>query len=303
MPADVGLKVPSGSVLLYEFHVINPTSDSVDVEARLNVEYTTARPALEAGVLFHYTPTIHVPPLASATAGMSCRRPIDMNLLSVGSHMHARGIGFAARLTDGAGGSIPLYETADWESPVAGTFDPPLRVSRDQTIEFECRYENSGSQEYFQGLSATENEMCVLTGLYYADPGVPRMPSDPSGPEWCANAADGSYARQFGMGGCTTARTCLEEVNATVGRVLPFTTPTEWYHKWQQCFTGATDDAARRLSAFRDCRNLACASTCEIQAPGLDGGPALMVWDFANPTCQACITTSCAAELAACDAD
>jgi len=298
MPPDVGLLLPSSSVVMLEFHTINTGLDPVDVELRMNVEYTDVKPAKEAGVLFHYGPAIHVAPASSAKAGMHCGRPIDINLLSVASHMHARGIGFTASILDASGGNpTPLYETRDWEAPASAEFDPPLRLSKDQTIDFECHYENAGANEYFQGFSAATDEMCVLVGLYYADEGVPRMESNPfassGSPEWCQGS--GSRPRGFGTGGCPAVRQCVEQINDEVGTATnPFTTPKDANHRWQQCVVESSDAALVKLNDYLGCRATNCRDTCLTSLPGSTA------WPISSAECQACLSTNCTAQIDAC---
>ena len=304
MPNDVGLLIPSGSVMMVEFHTLNTDTKETEVEARINIEYTPAKPAKEAGVLFHYDQAIHVSPASSAKSGMHCVRDVDINLIEVGSHMHARGVGFTAQITDSSGAMVaPLYETKDWEGPKGRTFDPPLRVSKDQAIDFECMYENSSANEYFEGFSAINDEMCVLTGLYYVDEGVPRMSSNPfaggGSPEWCNNTA--SRVHTYGTGGCTALRQCIEQLNSEVGATTnAFTSPRDAYKKRQVCESESTDDASRRFDEYIACRSAQCYPTCVTPAPGADAGPG---WNVFGAECQTCLATNCAAQIAACAAD
>lgn len=303
MPSDVGLLIPSGSVLMVEFHTLNTTTTELEVEARLNVEYTPVKPPKEAGVLFHYSQTIYVPPASSARAGMHCVRPADINLIGVGSHMHARGIGFTAQLTDSSGAMVtPLYDELDWEGAKGRTFDPPLRVPMDQAIDFTCSYENAGANTYFEG-PTTNDEMCILTGLYYMDEGAPRMESNPfisgGSAEWCNNS--GSRSLTFGTGGCGALRQCIDQLNYEVGTTNnAFTTPRDTYEERQLCQSQSSDDAMSRWREYVSCRSANCFGPCLSVRPDADGGTG---WDIFSAACQTCLATSCSAQIAACDAD
>jgi hypothetical protein len=302
MPPDVGLMIRADTTVMLEFHTINTGPDPVRVEDRMNVLWTDVAPTKQAGVFFHYDTVIHVPPTASAKAGMHCERPIDINILSVASHMHARGIGFNATLLDASGANPEsLYETRDWDTPSARSFDPPLRLTKDRAIEFECHYDNSTNNEYFQGLSAIENEMCVLTGLYYADEGIPRMESNPlaalGSPEWCGGA--GSYFRTYGTGACAPLRQCIDQLNSQYGLVSNvLTAPPDANHQLQRCYADSTDDASARARAYVSCRGTSCKDVCITPLP--NAGPGLPIY---SAECQSCLTTNCPTEIANCDAN
>ena len=60
------------------------------------------------------------------------------------SHMHARGVGYAANLLDASGAQVQeIYTTTTWEHVVAKQMNPPLPLSAGQMIDFRCNYMNN----------------------------------------------------------------------------------------------------------------------------------------------------------------
>jgi hypothetical protein len=56
----------------------------------------TTRWFCQAGFLLFYDPFIRVPALGSSSARMRCPVPHDVNLVTLTSHMHRRGVHFRA---------------------------------------------------------------------------------------------------------------------------------------------------------------------------------------------------------------
>src|SRR5207302_1755163 len=96
-----------------------------------------------------------------------------MYVLSLGGHMHKRGLRFTAWWSDGA----KAYENFDWSHPVSRPFEPPVVLAPGDHIDFECLHDNgvtrpvkrdgSGNPTTLTFGLTTDDEMCVLVGTYY----------------------------------------------------------------------------------------------------------------------------------------
>ncbi len=168
----MAVKVEPGAVLLMNTHYLNASADPVDADARINV-YTTPKEQVktEAGMMFFYNPFIRVPANGAASARMRCPVPQDISVVRVQSHMHRRGVGFVANLSDGDGNvKEEIYTNQAWEQVPAKPFQPLLEIKAGQTLDYRCDYTNTEARDVMQGLT-TKDEMCMLIGPYF--PGSP----------------------------------------------------------------------------------------------------------------------------------
>ena len=79
--------------------------------------------------------------------------------------MHARGVGFEARVDGGP----PFYVNDRWEGVPVQAYDA-FTVKAGSVLDYRCDYRNTGGTPIYQGPRTTD-EMCVLIGSYYpADP-------------------------------------------------------------------------------------------------------------------------------------
>ncbi len=169
LPSDVAVHIPSGSVLALDLHVLNASPKSLDVTVVMNLNTIPQSQAkVEAGIYFFYNPFIRVPAGAKAQARMSCPVTSDVTIVNGQTHMHKQGLGGSANLEDSSGKVLQqLYASQTWVDPPVKTWSPGMTVSVGQQIDFSCSYDNPGTTDVIQGLSAAKNEMCVYAGAYY----------------------------------------------------------------------------------------------------------------------------------------
>ncbi len=123
---------------------------------------------VEAGVYFFYNPFIRLPANSSGHARMSCPVTSDVTIVNAQTHMHKQGVGGVANLEDSAGNVVQqLYTSQTWTDPPVKVWSPGMTVSAGQRIDYLCNYDNTGTTDVIQGLSAAKNEMCVYAGAYY----------------------------------------------------------------------------------------------------------------------------------------
>jgi hypothetical protein len=163
-PEGVGLRL--GGVLLLNVHYRNGSDEPLDTDVTVTFETTTADQIQQEGdVLFLFNPLISVPPGRSARAHLRCPVYRDITIANVQSHMHARGVGFEARVD----GDAPFYVNDRWEDVPVKSYDG-LTVKAGSKLDYYCDYRNTSGTPIYMGARTTD-EMCVLVGSYYpADP-------------------------------------------------------------------------------------------------------------------------------------
>ncbi len=164
---DTAITVEAGTVLMLNAHYINTTSGMLEPEVRVNLHTIPKEDVkVEGGIFFWYDPFIRVPARSRATANMACTLGADVNITSMQSHMHSRGVGFEAVLTTPDHGTDMLYEFDGWEGVPVTHMDPGLRLEKGSRVRFDCHYDNSDDRDIYQGLKTTD-EMCLFFGSYY----------------------------------------------------------------------------------------------------------------------------------------
>lgn len=272
-PAAAALPFHPGEILLLQGHFVNASPRPRPARVKLTLR-TTAPSAVEheAGVLRYYNPFIFVPPRGKATAKMSCTLKKDITLLSAAAHMHAHGVAYRAYvdLPDAPPSTTPFYETADGLHPTFyGGF---MALPAGTTIRYECDYENpKGDRPVVQGISAEEDEMCMLSAFYY-----PAMaPED--------EACEDMSGHGTGSASCLDTLACLESCPASERPDFSSGDPRVGAC-WQRCVTSSCPAVTGALFPELACTAERCAAECAAM-----GEP-----------CRACVLERCAAELDAC---
>jgi hypothetical protein len=182
-PPDVAMTVPGNAVLLMNAHYINASDQPIDPEVRINL-YTipASQKKYEGGLLFWFDIFIKMLGKSQATAEMRCELPDDVTITNAQSHMHRRGVGYAAELIDPAGAETTIYENDAWEGVAVKKFDDGLSVTGGSSIRFHCDYQNPNDATIYQGPRSTD-EMCMFIASYYpATPKTSLCSSDASDP-------------------------------------------------------------------------------------------------------------------------
>jgi hypothetical protein len=196
-PEGVAMRVRPGAVLLMNAHYLNASPDTLEPRIAINLWTTPAADVQEEGdVLFLYNPVIKVPSAGTGRARWRCPVQRDITLVNVQSHMHKRGVGYAAMIE----GEAPFYENDQWaDVPVV---DVNLQVPAGSRFDYYCDYSHTEARDVYQGPRSTD-EMCMLIGSYY--------PADPA----TANCLDQDFriAGEWvgnGTATCATTLGCLQ---------------------------------------------------------------------------------------------
>ncbi|HMI88787.1 MAG TPA: hypothetical protein VK550_32130 [Polyangiaceae bacterium] len=272
LPSGVGFKMKAHQVVMLQAHYLNPTASAI--AAKIQAGFDTAPAASirqQAGFMIFYDPFIYIPAQSTATAGIRCSVPSDVNVIAAFTHYHQRGTAMRVWVDPSMSqeSAEPFHETHDWEHPA--DFKGPLAVPAGSALRFECAYTNGDSVDVFQGPNAATSEMCVFAGLYY-----PQAPRD------FDNCADLSITGH-GDKTCSSVLSCVQNCPGddaprfTNGGVL--VGPC-----WERCVASGCQGAVDKVLPVSFCVGDKCAAEC---AMGADA-------------CEACATTQCAAEVGVC---
>jgi hypothetical protein len=197
-PPGIGVHV--GGVLMLNVHYINATDQPLTPNVLIDLFTIPEAEVTEEGdILFIYNPLISVGPDATSRASWSCPVYRDITISNAQSHMHARGVGYEARVDAAA----PFYVNDRWEAVPVQHYDN-LVVPEGARLNYHCDYQNTEDHAVYQGPRSTD-EMCMLIGSYY--PADPRTANclDPTG-----NLPGGDW---IGNGTATCAQTmgCVQD--------------------------------------------------------------------------------------------
>ncbi len=262
-PDDVALKVPAGAVLLLQTHYLNASPASLDAQVRLNLWYGATPAAVEAGTLFFYDWAIVVPPGEQTTAHMRCEVPADVELLFGMSHMHKRGVGYAATVEAPAAGGAdgePLFETTEWQGIEPRRYQPTRAIAAGSVIDFHCDFQGEADRTIIEGPSAEANEMCMFIAAYY-----PRV--DPA-TELCASPGSGPVL--------TGTQSCPQTLNCVRGTTDPIAQ--------EQCIVDTCAASSQPAVDLMTCLNFSCGAECAQL----------------GSACDACVLDRCVEPFTAC---
>jgi len=240
-----GVAARTGGVLLMNVHYRNASDVPLSTDVRVTFD-TLAPEAVEqeGDVLFIYNPLIAVPPGGTARAHLRCPIYRDITIANVQSHMHARGVGFAARIDNGAS----FYENDRWEGVPVQSYDQ-LTVAAGSKLDYYCDYRNTGGSPIYMG-PRTGDEMCTLFGSYYpADPRTAACLDEPGrvhGGEWIGQ----------GTATCLATMQCMQQAQG-----LPAIT---------DCMLAASPSVSRETSDLMRC-------LLGAPNPATDCGPQIQV--------------------------
>ena len=235
-PDGVAMPVRPGAVLLLNVHYINATDEMIEPEARINL-WTVPEEEVdtEGDLLFLYNPLIRVPQNGGSRAHWRCPVHEDITIANVQSHMHRRGVGYAAMIA----GEEPFYDNDRWDNVEARSFDGGLRVSAGSSLEYYCDYQSSEARTVYQGPRSTD-EMCMLIGSYY--------PAD----QRTANCLDDSGQNLAGEWIGEGTATCAETMTCVLG--IDFTDPElDVLEPITDCMLAADPSVSRESSDFMLC--------------------------------------------------
>lgn len=281
LPEGVALSVEPGTVLLMSTHYLNTSAEPLEADSRINL-YTIPKEQVrtEAGVLYLEHPFIRVPANGESTARMRCPVSKNIEIVSLQSHMHARGVSFFGDLVDTkTGQSSDVYTTASWKEPEVEEFQPPLAIQAGKVLDFRCDYMNPEARDVRQGLTAND-EMCQIMGPYY--------PRDVN-LENCRDENGIPAATWFGSGNadCATTHACIQSAKS-----FREDNGASIYACIENSCPGAATEVSEVARCYMEQRESRCSAACENDPAGAECGKCLS--DQCGEAISACAATTCA---------
>jgi hypothetical protein len=236
-PEGVGVKV--GGVLLINVHYRNASDTPLTTDVKILFDMTTQDKIQHEGdLLFLFNPLISVPPGGTSRSHWRCPVYQDITIVNVQSHMHSRGVGYAARVDGGE----PFYTSDRWEDVPVRSYDA-FKVKAGSKLDYYCDFRNTTGTPVYMGPRTTD-EMCMLIGSYY--------PADPRTSN-CTDATGklpgGNWIGQ-GTASCQQTMGCIQQAQAqglpgiTDCMLAASPTVSSESSELLRCFIGAADPFA-----------------------------------------------------------
>jgi hypothetical protein len=191
-PAGIGKRIAAGAYLGLNPHYYNEFDVPVQIKVWVNlypvdgaIEHVADSLLSITATLNGVTPfSIFVPPRQQATlkTRFTNTSGAPMSILQLGSHMHKRGVRFRVWHSDGS----LFYENSDWAHPALSVYPTPLVLAAGDWLDYECLEDNGvtrpvrhcgdaahdtscapGSEIPITFGTSAEDEMCLVTGLFY----------------------------------------------------------------------------------------------------------------------------------------
>ena len=227
LPAGIGMRL--GGVLMINAHYRNGSDAPLTADVKVTYDTMAADEVQEEGdILFLFNPLISVPPGQTSRARWRCPVYRDITIANAQSHMHARGIGFEARIDDGA----PFYATERWEGIPVRSYDA-LTVKAGSVLDYQCDYLNIGVTPVYMGPRTTD-EMCSLVASYY--------PADPR-TSLCLGASGELFGGDW-----------IGQGAATCGETMACMAQTTSFEGITDCMLAASPAVSRESSALLRCQ-------------------------------------------------
>lgn len=247
-------------------------------------------------MLFFYNGDIAIPARSSASTRKACPITQAITLKSSVSHMHARGVGYEAKLLSGDPYDANtetldmLYETTQWDSPQDTVWSEPKQLEAGQFIDYSCHYQNPDDRIVAQGLDTTD-EMCMFMGVYWPRNDALSFCSDPH----TGNAA-GYEIGDGEMGGSEFVSCILSSDfagGATEGCGRAECKNYDARYHFQSCFTRACPAIGRYTQPYVNCLS-AHSPDCQGECDGRDASCTLnCLNDHCDQEVQALNDTPC----------
>jgi hypothetical protein len=285
LPSGYAIHIPGNTVLVLDMHYLNASPNALTTDVKVDV-YTVKETDVKtaAGIIFFYDPIIRVPAMGTAQARMSCPVHGNFEIFNLQSHMHRRGVGYTANLTDDTANILnEMYTSNSWENVKVQNYSPTLKVQSGQRLDYRCQYDNPEDRVVLQGLT-TKDEMCMLIGAY-----APQNDAF----QYCSAVGAmglGSAATFYGNGSasCMDTVNCAEQIGLKYGNLRGSGASDALY----QCVLNSCEKAGPAMTDVIKCEveqmQQSCSSQCSANAGSTD--------------CVNCLHTNCSTEMGACQA-
>lgn len=173
-PKGVAIKLPAGSYINLNLHLLNVTDNSLSGTSGVYVKTVPASEvAHEADMMFLGTYNLHIPaqdPPVPVVQQGSCVTPTDWTIFNLWPHMHSYGVHQKVSLYRGGSEVETLLDT-DYSYMEQKNYPmPSMLVRTNDELRVECTYLNNTAVEYPPGMEIVYGEgafeeMC-FAGFY-----------------------------------------------------------------------------------------------------------------------------------------
>jgi hypothetical protein len=164
----VGAKYYGGQAVVFDYHFINLSTETIHTLSAINVHTTDASNVQHqmSGLSFtNYT--IDTPPKTSQSFMAECHLKTAVMIGALGRHTHKFGTDFDVWFSGGAHDGEHIWTSKDWEEETQYEFPTPILMKAGEGFRFQCSYTNPGTKDLRFGTSARD-EMCILAGSIWA---------------------------------------------------------------------------------------------------------------------------------------
>ncbi len=172
-PAGVAIKLPAGSYINLNLHLLNASDSMLTGTSGVYVKTVPANEVVhEADMMFLGTYNIDVPPTNTPTPVLgSCTVPADWTIINLWPHMHSYGVHQKVTVRRGGTSNVTTLLDTDYSYTEQKNYPmPSMLLHTNDELRVECTYVNDTNltnppgYEIVYGESAFE-EMC-FTGFY-----------------------------------------------------------------------------------------------------------------------------------------
>jgi len=178
LPPGVAIDFSPREPLLIQTHFVNAAALTTVGRARARIVLDPVDPATvhaHAGAMFMQDRTLQVPPGRSTTTSrcMVTGAPADgrdLTVLALTGHYHFRGVAFDVwRVLPDGTRAESLYHHEGYDDPLFEMYKGPttLVLHAGEGLEWQCTYQNDGTDTFKFGPNTQLNEHCNLFGFYY----------------------------------------------------------------------------------------------------------------------------------------
>ena len=169
LPENVVFRIPANTQLMIQTHWINATDKPLDGQGAFNLEVTAPTPAHQMAQLFTIVNTSFTVPVGEGKASTECTVEQNMNVFTLGAHMHEWGTHASITHTPAAASSGTMIYDHGWTEE--DVFDPPrnnypttqpLKLAVGDKFRIDCSYNNTTG-----GPLPFPSEMCVAWTYAY----------------------------------------------------------------------------------------------------------------------------------------
>jgi hypothetical protein len=168
LPDGVGRKYLGAQYLIFDYHFLNSTSQTIHARSAINFHTTDGSKIKHIASSFSFfNYTIATPPHSSQAFTGECRLKHDVMVGGLARHTHKFGTNFDVWFAGGARDGEHIWTSEHWEEDTQYEFPMPTLVKTGEGFRFQCGYTNPGESSLRFGTS-TRDEMCILFGSMWA---------------------------------------------------------------------------------------------------------------------------------------